>query len=454
MKSFLLSIFFFLMPLCITAQTIRKASDSSPKEPQGATYTLSNGTTVSKNSETISSDTQYYNVVQVTNGTLDLNECTISKTGDGTSGDNSSFYGTNSAVYASGSNAFININGGTITTSSKGANAVFATNGATITADGITIDNSNTVSRGLHATGGGIINATNVNITTRKATSSTVATDRGGGTVTVTGGTLTAKGDKSAVIYSTGNITVSDVTGISEQGPITTVEGTNTTTIIDCDMTSNSEKRGIFLQQSGSGDAEGKQPVCNVNNSTLTMTDGSAPLCYVKNVTATATLTDVSLNIASGLLMVVPNESEGSTGTLSLQTTQDCWTYTGTVDAESYNNVAVIVGENVIWSGAIDTDNNASSAKVEVESNGTWYLTADSYVSSLTNNGIIYTNGYKLSYDTLKGSGNISSTTDINNINSVSAEEDSGHIYTIDGRRANADTKGIIIKNGKKYLVK
>ncbi|MBQ2180474.1 MAG: hypothetical protein II450_08780, partial [Prevotella sp.] len=204
-----------LIPAGTMAQT--RASDSTPKEPQGATYTLSDGSTVTKTGETINSETQYYNVVQVTKGSLTLDGCTLTKTGDGTSGDNSSFYGTNSAVYASGSEAVINMTGGTITTSSQGANAIFATNGATINVSGVTIDNSQSVSRGMHATFGGIINAKDVNITTRKATSSTVATDRGGGTVTVNGGTLTAKGDKSAVLYSTGIITANNVMGLSEQ---------------------------------------------------------------------------------------------------------------------------------------------------------------------------------------------------------------------------------------------
>ena len=112
----------------------------SPKEPQGATYTLSDGSTVTKTGETISSETQYYNVVQVTKGSLTLDGCTLTKTGDGTSGDDSSFYGTNSAVYASGSEAVINMTGGTITTSSQGANAIFATNGATINVSGVLIE--------------------------------------------------------------------------------------------------------------------------------------------------------------------------------------------------------------------------------------------------------------------------------------------------------------------------
>ncbi len=117
-------------------------ADTSPTSPSGATYSLSDGSTVTKTGETLASSTQYYNVVQVTNGTLNLNNCTMTKTGDGSSGDNSSFYGNNSSIYAGGSNAVINITGGSVTSSSKGANAVFAYNGATINVDGITIDNS------------------------------------------------------------------------------------------------------------------------------------------------------------------------------------------------------------------------------------------------------------------------------------------------------------------------
>jgi len=50
-----------LIPAGTMAQT--RASDSTPKEPQGATYTLSDGSTVTKTGETINSETQYYNVV-------------------------------------------------------------------------------------------------------------------------------------------------------------------------------------------------------------------------------------------------------------------------------------------------------------------------------------------------------------------------------------------------------
>ena len=289
-----------------------------------------------------------------------------------------------------------------------------------------------------------------MNITTRKATSSTVATDRGGGTVTVSESTLTAKGDKSAVLYSTGTITATKVTGLSDQGPIAMVEGTNYAYIIDSDMTSGSEKRGLFLQQSGSGDAQGKQPVCSISNSKLTMTDSSAPLIYIKNVTGSVTLTDVTLSIASGKLMVVP-ESDGSTGTLTLTTTQDSWTYTGTVDAGESTKAVVTVGDNVTWNGTMDSDNDAQSSTVTVNSGGVWTLTGNSYVTTLVNNGTINTNGYTLTYDTKSGSGTINSGTGISQAKEKTTATDSC-TYTLDGRKADSRSKGIIVSQGKKVL--
>ena len=424
------TVLIFMVGLPAMAQT--RASDSTPKAPEGATYTLSDGATVTKNNETISCETQYYNVVQVTKGTLNLDGCTLSKTGTGTSGDNSSFYGTNSALYASGSNSSVNMTGGSIATSSQGANAVFATNSTTISVSDITIDNSQSVSRGLHATFGGTINAINVNITTRKATSSTVATDRGGGTVTVTGGSLTAMGDKSAVLYSTGVITANNLTGVSEKGPIVTVEGANYAYINDCQMTSGSSKRGILLHQSNSGDAEGTKPYATVTNSSLTMTDSNAPLCYVENCTATLTLTDVTLNVPSDLLMSVPNSSKGngSIGTIIFETTKDSWEYAGKVEAGTENKVAVTVGENVTWS-----------------------LTADTYVTTLVNNGIINKNGYSLTYGSLSGNGTVNESSGINEVRQTTMDGNAP-AYTLNGTRTGSSTKGIIIRNGKKIIRK
>ncbi len=452
MKKIMLSLITFLMVTSLYAQQHRA---SSAKYPAGAAYVLSDGSTVTKSSETLSTSTSDYNIVQVTKGTLNLNACTMTKSGDYSSsysGDDTSFYGTNSAVYASGSSACIHINGGSITTDAKGSNAVFATDGATITVSDLTINNSKTVSRGLHCTYGGTIIATNVNITTNSETSSTVATDRGSGTVTVNGGTITANGSKSSVLYSTGNITVDGITGHSEKGPMATVEGGNDVTIKNSTMSSNAEARGILLHQSNSGDAEGVSPVCTVTSSSLTTTNSSAPLCFVTNVQGTVSFTDVTTSIASGKLMTVEyyKRGENSTGTLVLKTTQESWTYTGDVSADEKNNVAVDVCDNVTWNGASDIDNTALSATVTVESGGVWNLTGNSYVNTLTNNGTINKNGYNLTYDTLKGSGTINETTGISTVSDNGIEGSTA--FTLSGTRAVSGQKGIIIQKNKKYV--
>lgn len=435
----------------------QKSNSSSTTSPSGATYTLSSGSTATI-SGVYSQTNSDYNVVQVTKGTLTMNSCTLTKTGDtATDGDASSFYGVNSSVYANGSSAAIYMVGGTITSTAKGSNAIFAMNGGTITASDVTIVNNSNVSRGLHATYEGIINATNVNITTKGETSSTIATDRGGGTVTVTGGTAHAYGNNSAVLYSTGTITATGLTGISEVGEITVVEGTNSSNITNCTMTSGSTKRAIMMLQSGSGDATGNAAAVNVTSSTLNVTN-DVPLCEVPTLnTGTLTLTDVKLNMAGSTLMYVDYNTQwstyGGTGKLILKTTEDSWTYAGNVKADSYSNVAVTVGENVYWRGTSDADNTALSAAVTVNSGGTWILTGNSYVNTLVNNGEIYLNGYTLTYDSLTGNAPLEGTLGVNAPKQATTADSEAPAYAPNGKRIDKSSyKGVVIQKGKKFV--
>jgi len=437
MKKFLLLLTVMVLTLNMQAQP---PADSTPTYPSGATYKLSDGSTVTKTGETLECTTQYYNVVQVTNGTLNLTNCTFVKSGDGSGGDNSSFYGNNSTIYAgaasssdyqsttAASGAKIVISGGTVTGSAQGANAVIATNGATIVVDGLTINNSNSVSRGLHATYGGIITASNVAITTNEATSSTIATDRGGGTVTVNGGTATANGSKSAVIYSTGTMSATDLVGVSAQGEIGVIEGDNSITMTNCTMTSGSSERGLLMMQSGSGDAEGVNPTMTLTGTSLTMTDTSAPLLEVATcVTATCTLSGCTLDIPSGIIMYVMDDDQWSTTGAVGNLILDNGTYTGLVKYDSGYTANVTVNEGAVWN-----------------------LTANTSICTLVNNGTINCNGYTLTTTSKSGSGTINETTMIDSIN---ADKSNTTIYTLDGRKATSNTKGIVIKNGKKVVL-
>ncbi|MBO5614251.1 MAG: hypothetical protein J5905_07090 [Prevotella sp.] len=415
-------------------------ADNTPTYPSGATKQYTSGTNTLTN-ETLSSSTQYYNVVQVSGGTLTMTGCTLSKTGSGSSGDNSSFYGNNSTIYAgaasssgynstsSASGAKIVINNCSVTSSSQGANGVIATNGATVEIDGITIVNNSSVSRGLHATYGGIINASNVDITTNEATSSTIATDRGGGTVTVNGGTATANGSKSAVIYSTGTMSATDLVGTSAKGEIAVIEGDNSIAMTNCTMTSGSSERGLLMMQSGSGDASGVNPVMTITGTSLTMTDESAPLLEVATcVNATCTLDNCTLSVPSGVIMYVMDDSQ--------------WSTTGAT-----GNLTLANGE---YSGIVKYD-SGYTANVTVESGATWNLTANTSICSLTNNGTINKNGYTLTYTSLSGSGTINDGAAVKSVAADIPAKGNGAVYSIDGRRTNGG-KGIVVTDGKKVV--
>ena len=415
-------------------------ADSTPKYPSGATKQYSSGTN-SLTNETLSSSTQYYNVVQVTGGTLTMTDCILSKTGSGSGGDNSSFYGNNSSIYAgaasssnywsttAASGAKIVINNCTVTSSSQGANAVIATNGATVEIDGITIVNNSSVSRGLHATYEGIINASNVNITTNEATSSTIATDRGGGTVTVNGGTATANGSKSAVIYSTGTMSATDLVGTSAKGEIAVIEGDNSIAMTNCTMTSGSSERGLLMMQSGSGDASGVNPVMTITGTSLTMTDTSAPLLEVATcVNATCTLDNCTLSVPSGVIMYVMDDSQWSTS----------------------GAVGNLILANGSYSGTVKYD-SGYTANVTVNSGATWNLTSDTSICSLTNNGTINKNGYTLTYTSLSGSGTINEESAVKAVSEAPTSVRDGKVYTFDGRATNADN-GLLIKGGNKII--
>lgn len=112
-------------------------------------------------------------------------------------------------------------------------------------------------------TGGGIMKASNLTINTAGTSSAAIRTDRGGGNVTVHSGTYTTTGQGSPTIYSTANVTVNNASLISKVSEGIVVEGKNSVTINNCNLTDSNTKlngqsttyKNIFLYQSMSGDA-------------------------------------------------------------------------------------------------------------------------------------------------------------------------------------------------------
>ena len=333
---------------------------------------------------------------------------TVTKTGDSNGGDNCNFYGLNAGLLVMGG-SITTITGGIIETSASGANGVFSyggnggRNGAE--GDGTTVNISDTIitttgdgSGGIMTTGGGITNASNLTVTTSGRSSAAIRTDRGGGTVNVDGGTYTTNGLGSPAIYSTADITVKNATLVSNLSEGVCIEGMNSITLENCDMTANNTQCNgnatfhdtIMIYQSMSGDADSGTSSFTMTGGSLTSQSGH--MFHVTNTHAVITLNGVNLiNEGSDILLSVCDDGwNGAENIAEL-----------VADGQKLEG-AILVGDNStmkltlkngstfegFFSGEIENakgetvSTEVGTVEVSLDVTSTWTLTADTYITS------------------------------------------------------------------------
>lgn len=392
--------------------------DSSSIEYSGVTE-ITDDTTLENGEYT--SEIADENAILVT-GDIDaiLSNITVNKTGDSDGGDNTSFYGTNSGILAK-SGADLTLKNITVTTNATGANGVFSYGGSATTnntsSDGTTttISDSNITttkdnSGGIMATGGGILNAFNLTINTAGTSSAAIRTDRGGGTVTVDGGTYKTTGQGSPTIYSTADVTVENSNLIAKASEGIVIEGKNSVTINNCDLTDSNTKlngqsttyKNIFLYQSMSGDAADGISEFTANNSKITTNNGDS--FYVTNTTATINLSNNTIinNDSTGNFLRVQKDSWGNTGSNGGDVTliMDNQNATGNIVIDSISTLDITMNSNSYYEGTINSDNSAKNITLKLDATSKIKLTGDSYITELENSNTSYSNidfnGYKL----------------------------------------------------------
>jgi len=333
---------------------------------------------------------------------VNIENSVFDKTGNTTSDDNSNFRGQN-AVVLSIDGSQINIKGSNITSNSKGSNAVFATGeGSVINVANTNIHTKSDSSRGLDATYKGTVNGKNLTITTEGAHSATLATDRGEGTITAEAAKLTTSGAGSPVIYSTGNITANNVNGVANNSEIGVVEGKNSITLTNSNVTGYKDN-GFMLYQSFSGDAESGIARLKAENNTLT-THATGAFIYVNNTTAEVDLSNnaISMPNTTTLVKAAADSRWGNAGEngghLTLHASNQA--LNGNIVADAISTVTLDMTNGSSLVGAVNTDNTAKEVTVKLSKDSNWILTGDSYVKSLSNEDTtgsnIQLNGYKL----------------------------------------------------------
>lgn len=383
-----------------------------------ASTTISEDTTITEGEYT--STTKDENALLVDSSNTTISNITVEKEGDSDGGDNTSFYGTNSAILAKGG-ANLTLNNVTINTNATGANGVFSYGGSATTnnssSDGTTITISNSKittkkdnSGGIMTTGGGTMIADNLEITTEGTSSAAIRTDRGGGTVKVNKGTYTTNGQGSPAIYSTADITVENAKLISNTSEGIIIEGKNSVLIDNCTLEDSNTKlngqsttyKNIFIYQSMSGDAAEGTATFTSKNSKITTNNGDT--LYVTNTTAEINLENNTIinNDTNGNFLRVQKDSWGNTGSnggvVTLNMTNQ--KANGNIVVDSISTLTINMTDNSYYEGAINTDNTAKSITLKLDTTSKIKLTGDTYITSLDNadttNSNIDFNGYKL----------------------------------------------------------
>ena len=351
-------------------------------------------------------------------GNATVSGATVTKSGDSTNTENSEFYGINAAVLTTkGSTA--TIKNSKITTSAKGANAVFSTgeDSKVYISDSTVISTGESSARGLDATYGGYIEADNVTVSTQGNSCAALATDRGEGTVTAKSSELSTTGTGSPIIYSTGNISISDTKGSASNSQMVVVEGKNSAAVTDSALTcsgkgnrgtdNKTDSCGVMIYQSMSGDAGTGEGTFTSKNSTLTISSDSdyyksAPMFFVTNTDASINLTNTKLSYGSDILLSAKGTSEwgnsGSNGG-NVTLTAKNQTLKGNITADKISAVTIKMASSD-YTGTINGDNSAEKISLTLDSNSKIKLTGDSYVTSLSDSDGSYSNidlnGYTL----------------------------------------------------------
>ena len=360
-----------------------------------------------------------------------ISQPTINKTGDSDGGDNCSFYGVNAALLVKGGST-TTIKGGTISSSATGANGVFSYggnggrnggegDGTTVIIEDTKITTTGDGSGGIMTTGGGVTKAKSLTVNTSGRSSAPIRSDRGGGIVTVEGGSYTSSGQGSPVIYSTADVTVSDAVLTSNMSEGAVIEGKNSITLNNCQMTVSNTRRnshaqfldGIMLFQSFSGDAAKGNSHFTMNGGTLKNQQGH--LFHVTNTNAIITLNGVKLvneDPAMVLLSVCADgwQGAGNKATLNAVSQQ----LDGNILVGSDSELTLTLTDGSSFTGSIGGNiTNAAGNTVSTETGKvdvtldegcTWNLTADTYITSFTgdashiksNGHCLYVNGKKM----------------------------------------------------------
>ena len=212
------------------------------------------------------------------------------------------------------------------------------------------------------------------------------------------GGTYTTGGLGSPAIYCTAEITVSGAVLVSNLSEGICIEGLNSVTLTDCDLTANNTKRNgnaqfldtIMIYQSMSGDADSGTSHFTMTGGSITSLSGH--VFHVTNTSAVITLEGVKIvnEDAENVLLSVCGDGwtgGGNTAVLNAFAQE----LSGAILVGSDSSLTLNLTDGSSFTGYVDgfivsaagdtVSTETGTVSVTLDENSTWTLTGDSYVT-------------------------------------------------------------------------
>ena len=363
-----------------------------------AAYVRDGGTATEVNRSFAAANIDESGVYAANGGALTLVNATIATTGGSSSTTEpfaSSMWGINSAVFAN-SDGHVDFHGGSVTTTGYVAGGFFATCGGSLDIAGAAVRTTGDFSHGVDATYGGAADMTEVSVVTTGAHASALATDFGGGRLSAERVTAKTEGQWSAGVYIDwkGAIMATDsvFTAAKSEGGV--IAGDGVIKLTNCAVSGGTNALFVHNPITPVTDTSFVPTgVGVISGGSLSATGGAAIM--VRDAQAAIAVQDGTvISSAAGIIVEAKGKSKV------------CFTAKGEVLAgallaDGTSSLEVTLAEASTLTGAI----NAAALKLDAAS--TWTVTADSVLTSLSDEGAIsgdrvtniIGNGHNVYYD-------------------------------------------------------
>ena len=204
----------------------------------------------------------------------------------------------------------------------------------------------------------------------------------------------------SPLIYSTGNITIIDSTGIANGAQMVIIEGKYSATIksstLKCTGESNREnidKCGVLIYQPHSEGADDGNGSFTAIDSTMEIISTSsvystAPMFFVTNRKVNITLSNVTFIYGSGIFLDIEGtDAWGITGSNGgdVNMTVIGQTIEGDIVVDDYSSLTLNLLSSSSFTGTINAAKSSGTINIVVDASFKINLTGDSYITKLDN---------------------------------------------------------------------